>query len=244
MIEAVKFYFNMSGIASLINTILFHKKSYFRAKLLLSSFDTFAHTTIQDLMIFQELNCIIKYSLPFCRNDKVESSRRPFGKYGWTPANQASSASRYYYQLPLYLSIIPRGLYYNIQTAHVDSARSKRQTWYSVDSPTRISLRYHVGRKETPRRGARRMLDANERAFRTSRHTVGSLPVYWYTVQNTMHISLSPWSIVSVGRPPPLYGSAHGKWQRPLARNHLVTRRPLSPPPILYQPAMLFYANL
>lgn len=38
-------------------------------------------------------------------------------------------------------------------------------------------------------------------------------------------------------------GLPHGKWQRPLARNHLVTRRPLSPVPILYQPATLFYAN-
>lgn len=83
----------------------------------------------------------------------------------------------------------------------------------------------------------------NERTSNFETHGRGSLPVYRYTVQNTMHISLSPWSIVSAGRPPPLYGSAHGKWQRPLARNHLVTRRPLSLGPILYQPATLFYAN-
>lgn len=59
MIEAVKFYVNLSGIASLINTVLFHKKSYLRAKLLPSSFDTFAHTTIQDLMIFQKLSASV-----------------------------------------------------------------------------------------------------------------------------------------------------------------------------------------
>lgn len=125
-----------------------------------------------------------------------------------------------------------RGLYYNIRTAHVDSAwqRGKRRTCGGI----RPALAHAniIGGIEWPERDERGQQRVGTSArFVPARHTAGSLPVYTgYTVQNTMHISLSPWSIVSVGRPPPLYGSAHGKWQRPLARNHLVTRRPLSTP--------------
>lgn len=140
---------------------------------------------------------LLKHS--FSRNDKVRrrlqraslslslcSQARMNTCQGWRAAIITS--------FPCTFLSFRRGLYYNIRTAHVNSAwqRGKRRTCGGI----RPALAHAniIGGIEWPERDERGQQRVGTSArFVPARHTAGSLPVYTgYTVQNTMHISLSP----------------------------------------------------
>ena len=81
------------------------------------------------------------------------------------------------------------------------------------------------------KRRARATTSWNERALRT-RETHGRITSGVHRVHGAEHDAYILIAVIHrVGWPTSAaLWSAHGKWQRPLARNHLVTRRPLSTP--------------